>query len=71
MPDTPQETGVVTFTKFRFSDLNVGDVFYYNEDNDTDKNPAHRKQATDKCLLIGEQKEYFAEDGDIVFVKEY
>ena len=37
----------------------------------TEKNPAHRKQATDKCLLIGEQKEYFAEDGDIVFVKEY
>ena len=71
MPDTPQEVGTVSFTRFRFSDLNVGDVFYYTEDNDTTKNPAHRKQASDKCLLIEAQKEYFAENNDTVYVKEY
>ena len=71
MADTPQEVGTVTFTKFRFSDLNVGDVFYYNENNDTTKNPAHRKQAADKCILIETQSEYFEEKGAQIFTKEY
>ena len=71
MPDTPQEVGTVTFTRFRFSDLNVGDVFYYNQDNDTTKNPAHRKQADDKCILLETQAEYFSEKQDVVYIKEY
>ena len=29
MPDTPQNIGLVEFTRFRFSEINVGDVFYY------------------------------------------
>ena len=33
MADTPQETGVVTFTKFRFSDLNLP-MLYTTGEND-------------------------------------
>ena len=71
MPDTPQNIGLVEFTRFRFSEINVGDVFYYNQEVNTTNNPAHRKQSANKCLLIETQTEYVAEKHDQIYVKEY
>ena len=71
MPDDPKPVGYVEFMEYRFSQLEPDDIFYYNQEENNETNPPHRKVNDEECLLISNQTIYSADGNDFVYQKLY
>ena len=67
----PQSLGTIEWTSYRFSELNDQDLFYFDENLNTEQNPAFRKISDTEALDLKNQNTIEVKSGIRVFQKEY
>tara|TARA_Y100000593_G_C4184068_1_gene273477 strand:+ start:384 stop:617 length:234 start_codon:yes stop_codon:yes gene_type:complete len=67
----PQPLGTIEWTGYRFSELNDQDLFYFEENPNTDQNPSFRKISDTEALDLKNRRVLEVKSGHRVFQKEY
>ena len=67
----PQSLGTIEWTGYRFSELNDQDLFYFEENTNTEQNPSFRKVGNNLALDLKNNKTIEVNINLRVFQKEY
>ena len=67
----PQPLGSIEWSGFRFSELNEQDIFYFEENPNTEKNPSFRKVGDNQALDLIHRNVIEVQSNLRVFQKEY
>mgnify|MGYP003125458138 CR=1 FL=1 len=67
----PQPLGTIEWSGYRFSELNEGDLFYFEENTNTDQNPPFRKVGDNIALDLKNNRNLELNSQLRVYQKEY
>ena len=67
----PQPLGTIEWNGYRFSELNEQDIFYFEENPNTEQNPSFRKVGDNQALDLINRNVIEVQSTLRVFQKEY